>query len=104
MEIDFPLRPSHPSLSEVFSMTQIAISDEVASSLASAAASRGCSQEELASMLIEQGLRWDEEIELAPEQEAHLLQSFAQAERGELIDGSIVMRRFEEALQKIEYR
>jgi hypothetical protein len=85
-------------------MTQIAISDEVASSLASAAANRGCSQEELASMLIEQGLCWDEEIQLAPEQEAHLLQSFAQAERGELIDGNIVMRRFEETLQKIESR
>jgi hypothetical protein len=55
-------------------------------------------------MLIEQGLRWDEEIELRPEQEAHLLHSFAQAERGELIDGNIVMRRFEETLQKIESR
>jgi hypothetical protein len=85
-------------------MTQIAISDEVASSLASAAASRDCSQEELASMLIEQGLRWDDEIELMPEQEAHLLHSFAQAERGQLIDGNIVMSRLEEALQKIESR
>jgi predicted transcriptional regulator len=85
-------------------LTQIAISDEVASSLASAAASRGCSQEELASMLIEQGLRWDEEIDLTSEQEARLLHSFAQAERGELIDGDVVMSRIEQALQKIESR
>jgi hypothetical protein len=85
-------------------MTQIAISDEVASSLASAASNRGCTQEELASMLIEQGLRWEEEIELTPEQEARLLQSFAQAERGELIDGDVVMDRFEKALQKIGSR
>jgi hypothetical protein len=85
-------------------MTQIAISDEVASSLASAAADRGCSQEELASMLIEQGLHWDEEIELTPEQEARLLHSFAQAERGELIDGEVVMDKFDKALQKIASR
>jgi len=85
-------------------MTQIAISDEVAYSLASAASSRGCSQEELASMLIEQGLRLEEEIELTPEQEARLLHSFAQAEHGEVIDGEAVMARFEEALQKIASR
>jgi hypothetical protein len=85
-------------------MTQIAISDEVATSLVSAASSRGCSQEELASMLIEQGLRWEESINLTPEQEARLLHSFARAERGELIDGEVVMDRFEESLRKIESR
>jgi hypothetical protein len=85
-------------------MTQIAISDEVASNLASAASKRGLSQDELASMLIEQGLRTADEFELTPEQEARLLHSFAQAERGELIDGDVVMGRFEKALQQIQSR
>jgi hypothetical protein len=85
-------------------MTQIAISDEVASILASAATERGCSQEQLASMFIEEGLRREEEFELTPEQETRLLHSFAQAERGELIDGDAVMAKFEEALQKIASR
>ena len=85
-------------------MTQIAIRDEVASVLASAANERGCSPEELASMFIEEGLRREEEFELTPEQEARLLHSLTQAERGELIDGDVVMARFEEALQKIASR
>jgi hypothetical protein len=85
-------------------MTQIAISDKVASTLASAAASRGCSQEDLASMFIEEGLRREEEFELTPEQEARLLESISQGERGELIDGDIVMARFEETLREIESR
>ncbi len=82
-------------------MTQIVIADEVAAALAAAAASRGCSQDDLASALLEQGLRREEDIELAPEQEARLLESIAQARRGELIDGEVVMARFEQAMQEI---
>jgi hypothetical protein len=85
-------------------MTQIPVSDEVASILTSAAASRGCSKEELASMLIEQGLRMEQEFELTPQQEARLLESIAQADRGELIDGDIVMARFEQRMHDIESR
>ena len=85
-------------------MIQIAIRDEVASILASAASERGCSQEELASMFIEEGLRREEEFELTPEQETRLLHSFEQSQRGELIDGDIVMDKFQKALQKIASR
>jgi hypothetical protein len=45
------------------------------------------------------GLRY-----LSPEQEASLLQSISRAERGELVDGDIVMGRFGRALQEIESR
>lgn len=85
-------------------MTQIAISDTAASNLASAAASRGCSEAELASILIEEGLRREEDFQLTPGQEARLLESISQAERGELIDGDIVIGRFDRALQEIESR
>lgn len=85
-------------------MTQIAIADEVAAALAAAAASRGCSQDDLASALLEEGLRREEDIELTPEQEARLLESIAQARRGELIDGDVVMARFEQTLQGIASR
>jgi hypothetical protein len=85
-------------------MTQIAIRDEVASILAFAATERGCSPEELASMFIEEGLRREEEFELTPEQETRLLHSFAQSQRGELIDGDVVMANFEGTLQRIASR
>jgi hypothetical protein len=85
-------------------MTQIAIRDEVASILASAATERGCSPEELAAMFIEEGLRREEEFELTPEQETRLLHSFAQSQRGELIDGDVVMAKFEGTLQRIASR
>jgi ribosome-binding protein aMBF1 (putative translation factor) len=82
-------------------MKQIDVSDDVASSLASAAASRGCSQDDLASMLIEEGLRREEEFELTPDQEAMLLQRVEQSKRGEVIDGDIVMARLNKALKEI---
>jgi ribosome-binding protein aMBF1 (putative translation factor) len=82
-------------------MKQIDVSDDVASSLASAAASRGCSQNDLASMLIEEGLRREEEFELTPDQEAMLLQRVEQSKRGEVIDGDIVMARLNKALKEI---
>jgi hypothetical protein len=85
-------------------MTQIAISDEAASSLASAASNRGCNQDELASMLIEEGLRREEEFEPNPTQQARLLESYAQAERGNLIDGEVVMSKLERALSQIKSR
>jgi ribosome-binding protein aMBF1 (putative translation factor) len=82
-------------------MKQIDVSDDVASSLASAAASRGCSQNDLASMLIEEGLRREEQFELTPDQEAMLLQRVEQSKRGEVIDGDIVMARLNKALKEI---
>ena len=82
-------------------MKQIDVSDDVASSLASAAASRGCSQDALASMLIEEGLRREEQFELTPDQEAMLLQRVEQSKRGEVIDGDIVMARLNKALKEI---
>jgi predicted transcriptional regulator len=82
-------------------MTQIAISDEVASSLASAATARGCTQDQLASILIEDGLRREEEYELTPAQEARILESVEQAKRGEIVDGDIVMARFDNGLKEI---
>lgn len=85
-------------------MTQIAISDEVASILASAASSRGCTQQELASMLIQEGLRREEEFELNPAQMSRLLESVDQARRGEFVDGDIVMARFDAALKAMESR
>lgn len=85
-------------------MTQIPVSDDVASELSSAAANRGCTEEELASMLIQEGLRLEQHLELTPAMEERLLESIAQAERGELIDGEVVMARFEQALQRIGSR
>lgn len=85
-------------------MTQIAISDKVAATLAAAAASCGCNQEDLASLLIEEGLHRGDQFELTPEMEARLLESIAQAERGELIDGDIIMDRFRKVLREIESR
>ena len=85
-------------------MTQIAIPDEVASDLASAATACGCTQDELASMLIADGLHRQEELQLTPEQEARLLESIEQARRGELVDGEIVMSRFDAALKAMEAR
>jgi hypothetical protein len=80
-------------------MTQIAIPDEVASSLASAATACGCTQDELASILIVDGLHRKEELRLTPEQEARLLESVEQVKRGEFVDGDIVMARFDAALK-----
>jgi len=85
-------------------MTQIAISDEVAIDLASVASARGCSQEDLASALIADGLSRDEELQITPEQEARLLESIEQAKRGEFVDGAIVMARFDDALKAMEAR
>jgi hypothetical protein len=85
-------------------MTQIAIPDEVASSLASAATARGCSQDELASMLIADGLHREPELQLTPEQEARLLESVEQAKRGEYVDGDIVMARLDVALKAMAAR
>jgi hypothetical protein len=83
-------------------MTQIAISDKVAAHLAAAAADRGCRQEELASALLEEGLRREENFALTPPQEARLLESIEQARRGERIDGDTVMADFDLALKKIQ--
>lgn len=85
-------------------MTQIAISEEIDTSLASAAASRGCSKDELAALLIADGLSREEEYELSPEQESRLLQSIEQAERGETVDGETVMARFRQTLDRIAAR
>ncbi|HEY5328406.1 MAG TPA: hypothetical protein VIJ79_00865 [Acidobacteriaceae bacterium] len=96
-------------------MTQLTISDELASAIASKAADWTCSTEDLLqSMLFK--LESDEAVgegPLAPTlgqriradlQDAHLLESISQAERGESIDGDIVMARFERILQEIESR
>lgn len=82
-------------------MTQIAISEQAASTLAFEAQARGCSQEELASWLIEEGLRVEEDFELTPEQQASLVESYAQARRGEVIDGDIVMAEFDRVLENV---
>jgi predicted transcriptional regulator len=85
-------------------MTQIAISDEVASSLASAATARGYTQDEFASLLIQDGLRREAELQLTPEQEARLIESIQQAKRGEFVDGETVMARFDAALSAMASR
>ena len=85
-------------------MTQIEISDHAASSLASAASSRGCSQDELASMLIEDGLRWEQEFEPTASQQARLRESYVQADRGEFVDGDVVMEKLDRALHTIRSR
>jgi hypothetical protein len=83
-------------------MTQIAISDDVAAHLAAAAADRGCTQEDLASVLLEEGLRRDDDFVLSPQQETRLLESIEQAQRGELVDGDSVMAQFGRAMKEIE--
>jgi hypothetical protein len=85
-------------------MTQIAISDEVASSLASAATARGCSQVDLASALLQQALRDQEDVGLSPELEALLLHRIQQSERGEFITQEAVDAKFEALFQEIESR
>jgi predicted transcriptional regulator len=85
-------------------MTQIAISDEVASSLASAAASRGCDPTVLASFLLEQALREQEEVELTPELESLLLERIRQSEQGELITSEEVDAKFEAFFRELDAR
>jgi hypothetical protein len=82
-------------------MVQIRIEDHIAEDLAAAAASRGCTQEVLASALIEDGLRQDEDFPLTEAQHLRLIESIAQADRGEVVDGEIVMARFQHALERI---
>jgi predicted transcriptional regulator len=85
-------------------MTQIAISDEVASSLAVAAAARGCDPTVLASALLEQALREQEEIELTPEIESMLIARIQQSERGEFITNDEVDAKFEAFFSELETR
>jgi len=85
-------------------MTQIAISDEVASSLAAAAESRGCDQTDLASALLKQALREHEEIELSPEVASLLLRRIQQSERGEVLTSEEVDAKFESFFQELEAR
>jgi hypothetical protein len=108
-------------------MTQLTISDELASAIASKASDWTCSTEDLlqsmlfklendeafAGRLLTPALgdriradlaRVDQGEYLTGEQQARLFESISQAERGELIDGDVVMARFERALQEIESR
>jgi hypothetical protein len=85
-------------------MTQIAISDDIASSLASAATARGCSQEDLASALLQQALREQEDVDLSPELEAMLLHRIQQSERGEFITKEAVDAKFEALFRELESR
>ena len=85
-------------------MAQIDLKDEVAASLASAAASRGCDPAILASFLLEQALREQEEIELSPEVESLLLTRIQQSERGESIPSEEVDAKFEVLFRKLESR
>jgi len=83
-------------------MTQIAILDEAASNLASAAASMGRSQEELASMLILEGLREKEDAALSAELESLLLHRIQQSEHGESVSSEEVNAKFEAFYQELE--
>jgi hypothetical protein len=85
-------------------MTQIVIDDAVAAHLASSAAGRGCSEADLASALLEQALRGDDQMIFAPKTVDRLRESIAQADRGELVDGDVVMARFANVLKEIEAR
>jgi len=85
-------------------MTQIAISDDVASSLAAAAVSRGCDQADLASALLKQALKEYEELEFSPEIAALLLRRIQQSERGEVITSEEVDAKFEALFQELEAR
>lgn len=85
-------------------MTRVAIPDKIVASLSSAAESRGCSPDDLAALLISDGLRREQEYELTPEQEAGLLRSIEKADRGELVDGEVVMARFRQTMEKIAAR
>ena len=60
-------------------MTQIFVSDEVAAELATAATSRGCSREALATFLLRIGLRQQDDVRLTPQQEERLMESIGQA-------------------------
>ena len=86
-------------------MTQIAISDEVASSLATAAASRGCDPTVLASFLLEQALReQEEEMEMSPELESLLLARIRKSEDGEFITSEAVDAKFEAFFRELKAR
>ena len=63
-------------------MTQITMSEQATATLASAAQRRGCTQEELASMLIEGGLHGDEQFKLTGDQIDRLKLGMDQIERG----------------------
>jgi predicted transcriptional regulator len=80
-------------------MTQIAISDEVAIDLASAAASRGCDPTDFASALLKQALWEQENVELfayTPGELAHLHKGMAEADRGEFVPQEDTQAFFED--------
>ncbi len=85
-------------------MTQIDLHDEVAANLARAAASRGCDQAELASLLLQNALRENEEVELSPEIEALLLRRIKQSECGDFISSEEVDAKFEALFQELGAR
>lgn len=85
-------------------MTQITISEQAASTLASAAQSRGCTQEELASMLIEEALGQNEEISLTNDQIARLKLGIDQIGRGETVPGEVVMAKLDALIEELEAR
>ena len=88
-------------------MTQILVSDDLAHRIAVSAAARGCDNNELACMLIEQSLSEQEHLgssALTPEVEKCLLEGIAQAERGEVVPGEKVMTWFDGLLRELEAR
>jgi hypothetical protein len=85
-------------------MTQIPVSDEVASNLASAASARGCDQADLASALLQQALREQEDAELSPQLEALLLKRIKQSEHGEFITSDEVDAKFAALFRQLEAR
>ncbi len=86
-------------------MAQIAISDEVASTLAAAAISRGCDQGDLASALLKQALHEESEaLEFSPDLAALLLRRVQQSQRGEVITSEEVDAKFEALFRELEAR
>lgn len=82
-------------------MAEILLTDDLAADSATAAANRGCTQEDLASAFIQHGLHQDEGFALTASQQSRLLESIAQSDRGEVVDGNLVMARFDDVLQRM---
>ena len=85
-------------------MTQIEIFDEVAVSLSDEAASRGCSEAELAAFLLQQGLEMQKDVELSAEEETMLLQRLSDADGRAFMTSEEVDANFEALFTELRAR
>jgi hypothetical protein len=87
-------------------MTQIPVSEELATSIRSLASSSGCSTEEFLQLVVSRFESDDEFAErvLTPELQTRMLDDLARVDRGEFVTSEEVDRTFEALFRELESR